>query len=391
MKNSSNNNQTKQDSQVKLQVVYKPPFKFSVKLKKPTEVATNVVKEINSRVSQKQQRNALHIKQNNDNRVEKKRNQDRKRKTRHNNLTTNNEIINEMKPIHTKLDDKLNKDVISNKNILKNDDKGDIDNFDKKRRSITNIDKIDSNVSNNVPNNLNKEPIYENTNLTSHHLLSASDKGSNEQSCSKSSDKYVDLLRMTSVECRAPCQPPITPEECPVVIPGTSNKQLIRNNSLKNNDPSTSCENKNNKRLKRELSKENKSKNIYSNLDSNVLQNIKFSQDLMRFPSVEASNGIASTSTTLPSHNTGTYDVKKSIVPQHQIPTISDTSHVDNSSSVPKRHSISSSKNLILNSSNSNSNLLLVDSDLDSNIHTVPSDLEVLLSESEYLFSADDV
>ena len=37
--------------QVKLQVMYKPPFKLSVKLRKPAQVATSVVKEINSKVN----------------------------------------------------------------------------------------------------------------------------------------------------------------------------------------------------------------------------------------------------------------------------------------------------------------------------------------------------
>ncbi|KAL1140356.1 hypothetical protein AAG570_000288 [Ranatra chinensis] len=55
--------------QVKLQVMYKPPFKFSVKLKKPAQVATSVVKEINSKV--RRPRTAMLVRQH-------KRNQKRK-------------------------------------------------------------------------------------------------------------------------------------------------------------------------------------------------------------------------------------------------------------------------------------------------------------------------
>ncbi|XP_075231361.1 kuzbanian-like [Lycorma delicatula] len=388
---------TKPDPQVKLQVVYKPPFKFSVKLKKPTEVATSVVKEINSRVSQRQQRSAIQIKSN-DNRIDKKRNQERnKRKSRHN--IANDGGNNEMKYPNSKNDD-LADTSDNSKNLLVNvvnkttegggmntneDEQASRENFTDKKKLISS--KEESCVPVIDTSDHCKEPIYENTSPC--RLSLNVDENSDQHACLKP-DKNIDLLRMTSVECRTQSQPPMKPEECKMSVPASSSsKHVSRNQSIKHTKNSSSSVNnynkviqetdvKNNKRLKRDVSRESKNRSSKNSSNTSIVDDSqsKCTPDLMRFPSVEATRGIASGS----AHTAA--DSKKKI-------TLTSEPTVNNLAA--KRHSLTPPvNNLLIDNGNSNNNLL-IDSDLDSNIHMVPSDLEVLLSESEYLFSADDV
>ncbi|KAK9504096.1 hypothetical protein O3M35_010513 [Rhynocoris fuscipes] len=127
--------------QVKLQVMYKPPFKFSVKLRKPTQVATSVVKEINSKVRTRP-RTAVVVQ-------ERRRNQNRK-----------------------------------SRDIKKNTGEA---------RLSTELDK-----------NIEKQLLTTN--------------------------KNVDLLRMTSVECKANTQLPLSPEKCKL------DRKLSKSQSLNNNN-----------------------------------------------------------------------------------------------------------------------------------------------------------
>lgn len=302
------------DPHVKLQVVYKPPFKFSVKLRKPTELATHVVKEINSRVNQKP-RTALVVRAN-----DRKRNQ-AKRKSRP--VSGEQTKINTVTP------------QVSTEKETKEDKPMAIENVNKEKEKEPTVSPAEGDA---IPEETplvpleQIEPVYQNTG----NLRSATDREESVveeevKPCLKP-DRSIDLLRMTSVECKNQSQLPISPEVCKQ----SKNRHLSRHHSENRNHKLEKIKEDGKKRSRRETSRESRKRHSYSEKCA----------DLMRFPSVEINK-----SETLHGH------VKAST-----------------SCDIPKRHSVPHITGL-------------VDSDLDSNIHNVPSDLEVLLSESEYLFS----
>lgn len=247
--------------QVKLQVVYKPPFKFCVKLKKPTEVATTVVKEINSKVNRRN-RAAILIQNENKRKIVKA-----KRKTR-----PTQEISKETNC------------ALKNRNLDSSD-------------GLLLTGKLKINKEPVVPEAnamgvkavMNNEPVYENTPIY---------QNLHEMSTSK-----VGLLRTSSVNCV---------HQSKAFERGNPQK-IMRHHSVAgqtSDKPRTAQEN-------------NKHDSITT--DKSI--------DSVRF----------------------------------RLPYTDNTKHHTDTS---KRHSVP-----------------LLESDTDSNLHTMPSDLEVLLSESEYLFS----
>lgn len=290
------------DPQVKLQVVYKPPFKFSVKLKKPTEVATNVVKKINSQVNQRQQRAAVLVRGN-----DRKRTQGGKRKIRPGNSSGKQKTVN-------KETEKVNLD----------EKKKSKESF---KENTNQVEETNTELLRLISSDKQNEPLYQNTGparIGLDEVEQSCKEGEEVNTCIKP-EKNVDLLRMTSVEHNNLSQLPITPEY--------KNIPVRRNSSLEDH-----------KKLRRDTSRESRIK-----ADRNSLCNEKC-VDLMRFPSVEANNQIT----------------------KLKEPVLASTSGAGNKTN--KINSICVED-------------AVADLDLDSNIHNVPSDLEVLLSESEYLFS----
>uniref|UniRef100_A0A1B6G4V0 ADAM10 endopeptidase n=1 Tax=Cuerna arida TaxID=1464854 RepID=A0A1B6G4V0_9HEMI len=280
--------------QVKLQVVYKPPFKFSVKLKKPTEVATNVVKEINSKVNQRN-RAAILVK----NEKERKHNQ-AKRKPRatascdpvkETKLNTNS---NNLKPISEDLGNGSKKQQYKDNSApeLKTCDTGE------KIERLISIDKT--------------EPVYQNTPIyqNTHDLVSPIKL---PEICPK-----IDLLRMTSVEGINQSQVPLPPEKCKA-------HKITRHHSV---------DGKSKGNISLDGGRKRRGDRLEDTYKRNSLATDKC-MDLMKFPYTDKPENANM--------------VEPMILKRHSVP--------------------------------------LLDSDLDSNLHTVPSDMEVLLSESEYLFS----
>lgn len=261
--------------QVKLQVVYKPPFKFSVKLKKPTEVATTVVKEINSKVNQRG-RKALLIKSEHD----PKHKQNRKSRP------VSGEAVSPTTPKVEAVDnvDSCAKEITTP-----------VENKDKIARLIS--------VDKNEPLYENSPPIYENT-----HDLSIP-----SQNCPK-----VDLLRMSSVECVTQSKIPLDPDR-------TKTYKITRHHSVDGKNQGNILVREDDKRRRRDSCRDSRKR--YSLATDKYMGSCK--------------------------------PVDK---PQKVSGTVEPVTRL----SVP-----------------------LLDSDVDSNLLTVPSDLEVLLSESEYLFSDD--
>ncbi|XP_014254814.1 disintegrin and metalloproteinase domain-containing protein 10 isoform X1 [Cimex lectularius] len=253
--------------QVKLQVMYKPPFKFSVKLKKPTQVATSVVKEINSKVRMKPRTAVL---------VQERRRNQRK----------NREIKKdaEKKPEVGECS-KQNSTEVKTPSSLQCD-----------LEKLVAIDQT--------------EPVYENA-VVARLSAASPDKPSN-----------VDLLRMTSVECKATTQLPLSPQKC------KADRKLSRSQSLQ-------------KKIEKKQNESKKAKEASREGKNKLKVQKSPNQDLMRFPSQE---------------------VQTTPVPG------------GNSTGVAKTNPNPACEKPVVNDPN-------------SNMHTVPSDLEVLLSESEYLFS----
>uniref|UniRef100_A0A0K8SE87 ADAM10 endopeptidase n=4 Tax=Lygus hesperus TaxID=30085 RepID=A0A0K8SE87_LYGHE len=264
--------------QVKLQVMYKPPFKFSVKLRKPTQVATSVVKEINQKVRTRP-RTALVIQ-------ERRRNQRKKENKKDENPEKGKDTV----------------------------DAGECSN-----RNSTEDKVAPSDVQRAAPGSVAvKEPVYQNTGEARHSVASVTP---DELSPPKVPlvNKNVDLLRMTSVECKANMPLPLSPERC------KTDRKANRSQSL-----NKKCE-------KKPIDNHKKNRNNSSREIRNKPRPSKNCPDLIRFPSSEPSGA---------------------------------------------DKSVKSGKNLT-----KVGNEKIVAAELDSNMHTVPSDLEVLLSESEYLFS----
>uniref|UniRef100_T1HCD6 Disintegrin domain-containing protein n=1 Tax=Rhodnius prolixus TaxID=13249 RepID=T1HCD6_RHOPR len=287
--------------QVKLQVMYKPPFKFSVKLRKPTQVATSVVKEINSKVRTRP-RTAVVMQ-------ERRRNQNRKSreiKKDANTTEKNNETLDVV--------GECSKKTVNEENKLQQPAQPVVS-----PSSHCNVERLVSIDQN--------EPLYQNT--CEARLSTDLDK-QESSSCTHQQTKNIDLLRMTSVECKANTQLPLSPEKCK--LEGKSAKSQTINNNNNNNKKSERIRNDNKKHKNEQiLAKENK-----------IRLNKNCPPDLMRFPSTEKANNKTTECAVKVSKN------------QVKVPACENS-----------------------------------DLNLDSNMHTVPSDLEVLLSESEYLFSDD--
>lgn len=260
--------------QVKLQVVYKPPFKFSVKLKKPTEVATTVVKEINSKVNQRG-RKALLIKSEH----ESKHKQNRKSRP------VSGEAVSPTTP---------KAEVLDTVDGCVQDNPAPVENKDKLARLIS--------VDKNEPLYENSSPIYQNT-----HELSTS------QNCPK-----VDLLRMSSVECVTQSKIPLDPDR-------TKTYKITRHHSVDGKNQGNVLVREDDKKRRRDSCRDSRKR-----------------------------------------YSLATDKYMDSCRPVDRLQRVSGTVDPVTRPSVP-----------------------LLDSDVDSNLLTVPSDLEVLLSESEYLFSDD--
>lgn len=259
--------------QVKLQVVYKPPFKFSVKLKKPTEVATTVVKEINSKVNRRN-RAAILIQNDNKRKLIKA-----KRKMKSSTEDTSKET--------TSIPKNLNFDCSEGFSVS---DK--LKEQNKESTVSENKALCAKNENCMIPKTANnREPVYENTPIY--------------QNLHEMSSSKVELQRTSSVNCVSPSR----------ALERGKSQKITRHHSVdgKSRDRPRNAQ-EDNKR--------------YSIATDKCLDSVR-----LRLPHPD---------------------------------------NVKNHSDVlaSKRHSVP-----------------LLDSDTDSNLHTMPSDLEVLLSESEYLFS----
>lgn len=192
--------------QMKLQVTYKPPFKFSVKLRKPTQVATRVVKEINSKVN-KRPRAAILVKE---------------RKSRGGR--------------HRKSQREDSKESVTDPQVVGECSKT----SDTENAAAKPADTVDSEPGPSTA----EEPVYENADAA--RLSTASNNLA----------ESVDLLRMTSVECRSDTQLPLVPEDC---------NKMTRGRSF-------TCASELDKRKQKEQLKKEQKK-------------YRRSEDLMRFPS----------------------------------------------------------------------------------------------------------
>lgn len=281
--------------QVKLQVVYKPPFKFSVKLKKPSEVATTVVKEINSKVNQRS-RNAILL------RSEKEHKQNHvKRKSR----PTSGENIREKSA-----------DPTSTKQKVDSEDQVDGGKkHQEKEKSLTEVKPAENKESTSRLILIDKcIPVYENTPLyqNTHELLNSTNV---PESCPK-----VDLLRMSSVECVSQSQIPLPPEKC-------KPQKITRHHSVDGKSQGNVLLRDEDKKRRRDSSRDSRKR--YSLATDKYMDPVRYA------------------------HPEKAHNHSEKFDPV-----------------LTKKYSVP-----------------LLNSDADSNLHTVPSDMEVLLSESEYLFS----
>lgn len=282
--------------QVKLQVVYKPPFKFSVKIKKPSEVATTVVKEINSKVNQRS-RNAILIR----NDKEHKQNHG-KRKSR----PTSGENAREHSADPTSTNQKIDsEDIVDGCRKHKEKEKSmpEVKTAENKENSSTRLILTEKCI-----------PVYENTPLyqNTHELLNSTNV---PDSCPK-----VDLLRMSSVECVSQSQIPLPPEKC-------KPQKITRHHSVDGNSQGNVLLRDEDRKMRRDSSRDSRKR--YSLATDKYIDPVRYSHSDKVHNHSERFDPVS---------------MKKCSVP-------------------------------------------LIDSDVDSNLHTVPSDMEVLLSESEYLFS----
>lgn len=249
--------------QIKLQVVYKPPFKFSVKLKKPTEMA-NVTNDIGSK-SNRRNRDAILIQNY------------KKRKL--------NRTKQKLKPLTQQPCKEITPPKIQNVDRSAGATTNDKTKQDKEALKVKiGSEKIESPSATNALHNV--EPVYQNTPIYQNlHDISSSKLG---------------LLRTCSVSLANPSKE-------------SGSQKITRHHSVDGK-----C-------------RESRSKNRQKDHKRYSLVTDKCT-DSTAFPNL---------------YSDSSPDTKAS-----------------------KRHSVP-----------------LLESDTDSNIHTMPSDMEVLLSESEYLFS----
>ncbi|RZF47674.1 hypothetical protein LSTR_LSTR006310 [Laodelphax striatellus] len=347
------------DPQVKLQVVYKPPFKFSVKLRKPAQVATTVVKEINSKVSQRQQQRAGVVvvkggaeRRRNNQRGKSKSGEGEESKKSNENVNVNARRQHGSSKA-TSPEKKSNDNLAGACSDVKrlsiteqvNDFVPEDDQQKKKKQNRTKTKDNDTVMLIPAQEAARDEPIYQNTNAVScSKSLGSEVDGVPAKVESKPDKNVVDLLRMTSVECRNQSQHPvIVPEDCKDV---SQTSRISRSQSQQSRTKIGSERDGRGKRTKREHSREKSS----SRLKPSSPQ--KSGPDLMRFPSTE--------------------------------PTVPQPSSTPVTNDVPKVKTKIPAKPRNRTSFTEDDASLATGAGL---LHTVPSDLEVLLSESEYLFS----
>ncbi|BES95614.1 Disintegrin [Nesidiocoris tenuis] len=302
--------------QVKLQVMYKPPFKFSVKLRKPTQVATSVVKEINQKVRARP-RTAIVIQEKRRNQRKKDAKKDAGAQDKNKDSSTVDAGLGECSSKRPQTEDK--EPVVGSPSHSHHP-------HHSHANEVQRLISVDGAAV--------KEPLYQNTADVRNSTTAAAPASPDEKvqplpskstTVAPPANKNVDLLRMTSVECKANTQLPLSPERC------KADRKTGRSQSMSKKIDKKSA-----------LEHPKKSRNNSSREPvRNKPRPSKNCPDLIRFPSTEPSSDRPSTHTKL-------------------------------------GHSLKATNS---------SDKVASNPELDSNMHTVPSDMEVLLSESEYLFS----